>query len=88
MCKPCAETRLISADDLPPGTAIGTGVTLIDLAAESKVFTFSFPEKDAGRGLRQAVVCRLPADPGAQPGAWMQGRSFRAPSPRWSGGFL
>jgi len=40
VCKPCAETRLISADDLPPGTAIGTGVTLIDLAAEAKVFTF------------------------------------------------
>lgn len=40
VCKPCAETRLISADDLPPGTAIGTGVTLIDLAADSKVFTF------------------------------------------------
>lgn len=40
VCKPCAETRLISAEDLPPGTAIGTGVTLIDLAAESKVFTF------------------------------------------------
>jgi tRNA 2-thiouridine synthesizing protein D len=40
VCKPCAETRLIGADDLPPGTAIGTGVTLIDLATESKVFTF------------------------------------------------
>jgi predicted peroxiredoxin len=40
VCKPCAETRLIAEDDLPPGTKIGTGVTLIDLAAESKVFTF------------------------------------------------
>ncbi len=40
VCKPCAETRLIAAEDLPPGTAIGTGLTLIDLAAESKVFTF------------------------------------------------
>jgi hypothetical protein len=28
------------ADDLPPGTAIGTGVTLIDLDAQAKVFTF------------------------------------------------
>jgi predicted peroxiredoxin len=40
VCKPCAESRLIAADELPPGTAIGTGVTLIDLAAEAKVFTF------------------------------------------------
>jgi predicted peroxiredoxin len=40
VCKPCAETRLVSEDDLPPGLKIGTGVTLIDLAAESKVFTF------------------------------------------------
>jgi predicted peroxiredoxin len=40
VCIPCAESRLIGADDLPPGTAIATGVTLIDLAAESKVFTF------------------------------------------------
>lgn len=40
VCKPCAEARLISEEDLPPGTKIGTGVTLIDLAAESKVFTF------------------------------------------------
>jgi hypothetical protein len=27
-------------EELPPGTKIGTGVTLIDLAAESKVFSF------------------------------------------------
>jgi hypothetical protein len=40
VCKPCAKTRLIGADDLPPGTAIGTGVTLIDPAADSQVFTF------------------------------------------------
>ncbi|MFZ5447943.1 MAG: hypothetical protein ACOZFS_04825 [Thermodesulfobacteriota bacterium] len=40
VCKPGAATRLISAEDLPPGTAIGTGVTLIDLAEESEVFTF------------------------------------------------
>ena len=40
VCKPCAATRLVGEDDLPPGTKIGTGVTLIDLAAESQVFTF------------------------------------------------
>jgi predicted peroxiredoxin len=40
VCKPCAETRLISEDELPPGLEIGTGVTLIDLAVEAKVFTF------------------------------------------------
>ena len=40
VCKPCAESRLISEDELPPGCKIGTGVTLIDLAAESQVFTF------------------------------------------------
>lgn len=40
VCKPCAETRMIDADDLPPGAKIGTGMTLIDLAAEAKVFSF------------------------------------------------
>ncbi len=40
VCKPCAETRLISEDDLPPNFKISTGPVLIDLAAESKVFTF------------------------------------------------
>ncbi len=40
VCKPCAETRMIGEEDLPPGTMIGTGVELIDLAAESQVFTF------------------------------------------------
>lgn len=40
VCKPCAETRLVGEDDLPPGTKIGTGMTLIDLADQSKVFTF------------------------------------------------
>ncbi len=40
VCKPCAATRLISEDELPPRLTIGTGVTLIELAAESKVFTF------------------------------------------------
>jgi predicted peroxiredoxin len=40
VCKPCAETRMVGEDDLPPGTRISTGATLIDLAAESQVFTF------------------------------------------------
>jgi predicted peroxiredoxin len=40
VCKPCAETRLIGEDDLPPGCKIGTGVTLIDLAVDAKVFSF------------------------------------------------
>jgi predicted peroxiredoxin len=40
VCKPCAETRLIGEDDLPPDCKTGTGVTLIDLAVEAKVFSF------------------------------------------------
>ena len=40
VCKPCAETRLVGEEDLPPGARISTGATLIDLAAEAKVFTF------------------------------------------------
>lgn len=40
VCKPCAETRMVGEDDLPPGAKIGTGVTLIDLADQAKVFTF------------------------------------------------
>ncbi len=40
VCKPCAEARMIGADELPPGVKIGTGVTLIDLAADAQVFTF------------------------------------------------
>jgi predicted peroxiredoxin len=40
VCKPCAEARLVGEDDLPPGTRISTGATLIDLAAASQVFTF------------------------------------------------
>lgn len=40
VCKPCAETRMVGEEDLPPGVKIGTGMTLIDLAAESQVFTF------------------------------------------------
>jgi len=40
VCKPCAETRMVTEEDLPPGTRIGTGATLIDLATEAQVFTF------------------------------------------------
>lgn len=40
VCKPCAESRMIGPDELPKGVEIGTGVQLIDLASESKVFTF------------------------------------------------
>lgn len=40
VCTPCAQARLITEDDLPQGFALGTAATLIDLAAESKVFTF------------------------------------------------
>lgn len=40
VCKPCAETRLVGEDDLPPGAKISTGMTLIDLADQSQVFTF------------------------------------------------
>ncbi len=40
VCKPCAETRLIGEEDLPPGVRIGTGATLIDLAAVAQTFTF------------------------------------------------
>jgi predicted peroxiredoxin len=40
VCKPCAETRLVGEDDLPPGAKISTGMTLIDLAEQSKVFSF------------------------------------------------
>ena len=40
VCKPCAEARMIGEDDLPQGFCISTGATLIDLAAEAKVFTF------------------------------------------------
>jgi predicted peroxiredoxin len=40
VCKPCAETRMVGEEDLPPGSAIGTNATLIDLAAESQVLSF------------------------------------------------
>ncbi|WP_428563245.1 MAG: DsrE family protein [Solidesulfovibrio sp. DCME] len=40
VCKPCAEARLISGDDLPPNFAISTAPDMIDIAAEAKVFSF------------------------------------------------
>lgn len=40
VCKPCAEARLITSDDLPPNFEMSTAGDLIDLAAESKLFTF------------------------------------------------
>lgn len=40
VCKPCAESRLIGADDLPPGFEISTAAVLIDLSVEAKVFSF------------------------------------------------
>ncbi|EPR43491.1 DsrE family protein [Desulfovibrio sp. X2] len=40
VCKPCAAARMIAEDDLPSGFTISTGPTLIDLAAEAKVFSF------------------------------------------------
>jgi predicted peroxiredoxin len=39
-CKPCAETRMVGEEDLPPGVKISTGSVLIDLADQSKVFAF------------------------------------------------
>ncbi|WP_243438893.1 DsrE family protein [Fundidesulfovibrio soli] len=40
VCKPCAEARLIGADDLPAGFEISTAAVLIDMAVEAKVFSF------------------------------------------------
>jgi predicted peroxiredoxin len=40
VCKPCAATREIGEDDLPPNFQIATGYELIDIAEESKLFTF------------------------------------------------
>ncbi len=40
VCKPCADARLVTGDDLAPGFEISTAPVLIDLAAESKVFSF------------------------------------------------
>jgi len=40
VCKPCAEARLVGADDLPSGFEISTAGVLVDLAVEAKVFSF------------------------------------------------
>ncbi|QGY39279.1 sulfur reduction protein DsrE [Pseudodesulfovibrio cashew] len=40
VCKPCAATRMLGEDDLPAGFEISTGMVLIDLAEEAKVFSF------------------------------------------------
>jgi len=39
VCRPRAQTRLIAEKDLRPGANIGTGDTLIDLAADFKACT-------------------------------------------------
>lgn len=40
ICTPCARTRLYSEDEFINGAKLSTAAFLIDLAAESKVFTF------------------------------------------------
>jgi predicted peroxiredoxin len=40
VCKPCAEIRMISEDDLPKGFEMSTAAVLIDLADEARVFSF------------------------------------------------
>lgn len=40
ICTPCARTRLYSEDDYIKGATLSTAAHLIDLATESKVFTF------------------------------------------------
>lgn len=40
ICTPCARTRLYSEDEFIRGAQLSTAGHLIDLAAESKVFTF------------------------------------------------
>ncbi len=40
VCKPCAGARLIEEDDLPPNFQIATGYDLIDIAEDSKIFSF------------------------------------------------
>ncbi len=40
VCKPCAATRMIGEDDLPANFEISTGVAMIDIAEEAKVFSF------------------------------------------------
>ena len=40
VCKPCAASRMIGADDLPKGFVISTAAELIDLAVDAKLFSF------------------------------------------------
>lgn len=40
ICTPCARTRLYSEEEFIEGAKLATAAQLIDLAAESKVFTF------------------------------------------------
>ncbi|MDR3600492.1 MAG: DsrE family protein [Desulfosporosinus sp.] len=40
ICTPCARTRLFSEDQFIDGAKLSTAGVLIDLATESKVFTF------------------------------------------------
>lgn len=40
VCTPCANARALDPDDFVPGARLETGMTLIDLAAESQVFSF------------------------------------------------
>lgn len=40
ICTPCARTRLFSEDQFIEGAKLSTAGVLIDLAAESKVFSF------------------------------------------------
>lgn len=40
VCKPCAAARMLAEDDLPQGFVIETGLTLIDMSVEAKVFSF------------------------------------------------
>ena len=40
LCTPCARTRLFGEDQFIEGAKLSTASVLIDLAAESKVFTF------------------------------------------------
>ncbi len=40
VCKPCANARFLDPEEFVPGARLETGMTLIDLAAQSKTFTF------------------------------------------------
>ncbi len=40
VCTPCANTRFLDPDEFVKGARLELGLTLIDLAAESQVFSF------------------------------------------------